>query len=102
MADHSFDSLSAARGLRAARIDDEQASAIVDAMKLAVANLVTADRFEAGLAELRAEFDSRSSELRPENARMLLTFAGVIIGANALVVAGVGIVLGVTIIAPGT
>lgn len=102
MADNSFDTLSAASGLRTAGIDDEQASAIVGAMKLAVANLVTVDRFEAGLAELRIEFDSRFSELRAENARMLLTFAGVIIGANALVVAVVGIVLGVAISGPGT
>ena len=91
MADNSYDTLSAARGLRVAGIDDEQASAIVGAMRLTVADLVTADRFEAGLAELRAE-----------NARALLTFAGVIIGANALVVAVVGIVLGVAISGPGT
>ena len=120
MADNSFDTLSAAHSLRNAGIGDEQATAIVGAMQLAVANLVTVDRFEAGMAELRAEIATLATELRAEMAtlatelraeivkhkadyaRMLLTFASVIIGANALVVAVVGIVLSMAMRSSGT
>ena len=64
MAKDKFDTLSAARGLRTAGIEDEQAAAIVGAIRLAVSDLVTVERFEAGLAELRTHTDTLMAELR--------------------------------------
>ena len=104
MAEESFDTLSAARSLQAAGIGDEQATAIVGAIRLAVSDLVTVERFEAGLAELRAHVDSGftelrahvdtgSSESRAENARARLALAGFIVGANALMLTVAGFVL---------
>lgn len=100
----TFDTLSAARGLQAAGIEDEHAAAIVGAIRLAVSDLVTAERFEAGLAELRAHTDTRLVELRAhfemgltetraENTRARLALAGFIIGANALMMTVAGFVL---------
>lgn len=64
MTEESFDTLSAARSLQAADIGEEQAAAIIGAIRLAASDLVTVERFEAGLAELRAHFDSRLAELK--------------------------------------
>ena len=64
MTEESFDTLSAARSLQAADIREEQAAAIIGAIRLATSDLVTVERFEAGLAELRAHFDSRLAELK--------------------------------------
>ena len=64
MAKDKFDTLSAARSLGTAGIEDEQAAAIVGAIRLAVSDLVTVERFEAGLAELRTHTDTLMAELR--------------------------------------
>ena len=115
MAEESFDTLSAARGLQAAGIEEEQAAAIIGAIRLAVGDLVTVERFEAGLAELRAHFDIRLAELntntdtgstnlqahidtglakiRAEDARARLAPAGFIIGAHALMLTVAGFIL---------
>ncbi len=115
MAEESFDTLSAARSLQAAGIGDEQAAAIMGAIRLAVSDLVTVERFEAGLAEMRAHVDSGFTELRAhgdsgftelrahgdtgltesraENARARLALAGFIVGANALMLTVAGFVL---------
>ncbi len=115
MAKDKFDTLSAARSLRTAGIGDEQAAAIVGAIRLAVSDLVTVERFEAGLAELRTHTDTliselrahtdtrvaelrahtniRVAELRADNWRARLALAGVIVGANALMLTVAGYVL---------
>ena len=64
MGEESFDTLSSARDLQAAGIGEEHAVAIVGAIRVAVSDLVTVERFEAGLAELRAHTDTRLTELR--------------------------------------
>ena len=93
MAEKSFDTLSAARGLQAAGIEAEQAAANVGAIRLAVSDLVTVERFEAGLGELRAHIEAGLAETRVENARARLAFAGIIIGANALMLTVAGFIL---------
>ena len=126
MAKDKFDTLSAARSLGTAGIEDEQAAAIVGAIRLAVSDLVTVERFEAGLAELRTHTDTliselrahtdtrvaelrshtdtrvaelrahtniRVAELRADNWRARLALAGVIVGANALMLTVAGYVL---------
>ena len=115
MGEESFDTLSSARDLQAAGIGEEHAVAIVGAIRVAVSDLVTVERFEAGLAELRAHTDTRLTELRAhvdtsltelrahsdtgltetrsENARARLALAGFIIGANALMLTIAGFVL---------
>ena len=126
MAKDKFDTLSAARSLGTAGIEDEQAEAIVGAIRLAVSDLVTVERFKAGLAELRTHTDTRVAELRThtdtrvaelrahtdslmaelrahtnirvaelraDNWRARLALAGVIVGANALMLTVAGYVL---------
>ena len=93
MAEESFDTLTAARGLQAAGMEDEQATAIVGAIRLAVSDLVTVERFEAGLAELRAHTDTGLARIRAEDARARLALAGFIVGANALMLTVAGFVL---------
>ena len=48
MAKDNFDTLGAARSLKTSGIEDEQAEAIVGAIRLAVSDLVTVERFKAG------------------------------------------------------
>ena len=126
MADTAFDTLGAARRLKAAGIEAEQAEAIVEVMGQSVNQLVTLARFEAGIAtlqaridavhdglharvdavhvellaridsvqtELLARIDSVRTELRAEIARSLLIAVGVMIAANALMMAILGVVL---------
>ena len=93
MADTAFDTLGAARRLKAAGIEAEQAEAIVEVMGQSVNQLVTVARFEAGIATLRARIDAGRTELRAEIARSLLIAVGVMIAANALMMAILGVVL---------
>ena len=137
MADTAFDTLGAARRLKAAGIEAEQAEAIVEVMGQSVNQLVTVERFEAGIAtlraridavhdglnarvdavhdglnarvdavhvellaridsvqtELQARIDTVRTELRAEIARSLLIAVGVMIAANALMMAILGVVL---------
>ena len=104
MAEKSFDTLSAARSLQAAGIEDKQATAIVSAIRLAVSDLVSIERFEAGLVELKAHIDTGLAESsahidtglaesRAENARARLALAGFIVGANALMLTVGGYIL---------
>ena len=82
MSDTAFDTLGAARRLKAAGIEAEQAEAIVEVMGQSVDQLVTVERFDAGIATLRAEI-----------ARLLLISVGIIIAANALMMAVLGVIL---------
>lgn len=100
MSHSAFDTLSAARKLKAAGVVAEQADAIVEAMGQSVNQLVTVERFDAGLAVLQARIDALQSrvdavrtELRAEIARSLLIAVGVMIAANALMMTVLGIVL---------
>ncbi len=82
MSDTAFDTLDAARRLKAAGIEAEQAEAIVEVMGQSVDQLVTVERFDAGIATLRAEI-----------ARLLLISVGIVIAANALMMAVLGVIL---------
>ena len=115
MADTAFDTLGAARRLKAAGIEAEQAEAIVEIMGESVNQLVTVERFEAGIAalharidtvhdglqaridavqtELLARIDAVRSELRAEILRSLLIAVGIMIAANALMITILGVVL---------
>ena len=93
MSDTAFDTLGAARRLKAAGIETEQAEAIVEVMDRSVNQLVTVERFEAGIARLDARIDSVRIEVRAELARSHLISVGVIIAANALMMTILGMVL---------
>ena len=104
MSDTAFDTLGAARRLKAAGVEAEQAEAIVEVMGQSVNQLVTVERFEAGnetlharidafQTELLARIDALSTELRAEIARSLLIAVGVMIAANAFMMTILGIVL---------
>ena len=61
MSDPAFDTLGAARKLKTAGIEAEQADAIVEVMGESVNQLVTVEHFDAGLAMLHARIDGQSS-----------------------------------------
>ena len=122
MADLAFDTLGAARRLKAAGIESEHAEAIVEVMGESVNRLVTVERFDAGLAVLHTRIDSVQTELqasidsvqtqlqaqidglssridsiqtgvRAEIVRSQLIFVGIVIAANALMMTVLGILL---------
>ena len=63
MSDPAFDTLGAARKLKTAGIEAEQADAIVEVMGDSVNQLVTVEHFDAGLAMLHTRFDGQSSRI---------------------------------------
>ena len=104
MSDIAFDTLGASRRLKGAGIQAEQAEAIVEVVNESASQMVTVERFEAGLAalharidsvhaELLARIDSVRSELRAEIFRSQLISVGILIAANALMMTILGIVL---------
>ncbi len=118
MPDPAFDTLVAARKLKTAGIEAEQADAIVEVMGESVNQLVTVEHFDAGLAMLHARIDGQSSrsdslqtqlqaqidglsgridnlrfEMRADVDRSLLIFVTIVIAANALMLTVLGILL---------
>ena len=63
MTDSAFDTLGAARRLKVAGMDAEHAEAIVEVMGESVNQLVTMERFDAGLAMLHTRLDALESGL---------------------------------------
>ena len=63
MSDPAFDTLGAARKLKTAGIEAEQADAIVEVMGESVNQLVTVEHFDAGLAMLHARIDGLSGRI---------------------------------------
>ena len=64
MSDPAFDTLGAARRLKAAGSEAEQADAIVEVMGDSVNQLVTVERFDAGTAMLHTRTGSIQTELQ--------------------------------------
>ena len=118
MSDPAFDTLVAARKLKTAGIEAEQADAIVEVMGESVNQLVTVEHFDAGIAMLRARIDGQSSrmdslqadlhtrtdglsgridslriEMRADIARSHMILGGFVIAANALMLTVLGILL---------
>ncbi len=122
MSDPAFDTLGAARRLKTAGIEAEQADAIVEVMGESVNQLVTVERFDAGLAmlhtridsvqtqlqaqidglsgridslqaELQAQIDSLRVEMRADIARSHMVLGGFVIAANVLMLTVLGILL---------
>ena len=82
MAATAFDTLDAARRLKAAGIESEHAEAIVGVMGRSVNQLVTVEHFDAEIAKLHAD-----------NSRSHLISVGVMIASNALLMGILGVVL---------
>ena len=82
MAATAFDTLDAARRLKAAGIDAEHAEAIVGVMGRSVNQLVTVEHFDAEIANLRMEI-----------MRTHLVSVGVIVAALALATTILGIII---------
>ena len=104
MSDMAFDTLGACRRLKGAGIQAQQAEAIVEVVNESAGQMVTVERFEAGLAalharidsvhaELLARIDSVRSDLRAVIFRSQLISVGILIAANALMMTILGIVL---------
>ncbi len=64
MSDPAFDTLGAARKLKDAGVEADQAEAIVEVMGESTNQLVTTERFEAGMAMLHTRIDAVQAELR--------------------------------------
>ena len=111
MSDPAFDTLGAARRLKTAGIEAEQADAIVEVMGESANQLVSVEYFDAGLAVLHTRIDALSSridsvhtelqtrmdafrmEMRAEIVRSHLILVGIVIAANALMMTVLGILL---------
>ena len=63
MSDPAFDTLGAARKLKTAGIEAEQAGAIVEVMRESAMQLVTVEHFDAGLAKLQAQIGGQSNRI---------------------------------------
>ena len=63
MTDPAFDTLGAARKLKTAGIEAEQADAIVEVMRESANQLVTVEHFDAGLAMLQAQIGGQSNRI---------------------------------------
>ena len=64
MSDSAFDTLGAARSLKAAGLGAEQADAIVEVMSQSANQFVTVQHFDAGIAVLHSRIDALQTELR--------------------------------------
>lgn len=107
MAVSAFDTLNAARRLKAAGIESEHAEAIVGVMGRSVNQLVTVEHFDAEIAKLHADnaklharidgveatVRALRADLRADNSRSHLISAGVMIASNALLMGILGVVL---------
>ncbi len=100
MAANAFDTLDAARKLKAAGIEFEHAEAIVEVMGQSVNQLVTTEHFDAEIAklhaantELHARIDGVVAELRADSLRTHLISVGVMIAAIALATTILGIII---------
>ena len=104
MSDSAFDTLGAARSLKVAGIETEQADAIVEVMSQSASQFVTVEHFDAGIAVLHSRIDAVKTglnsridavraDLRAEIWRSILIAVGVLIAANALMMTALGIVL---------
>ena len=98
MADPAFDTLEAARRLKAGGIQAEQADAIVDVVNQSTGQMVTTERLDAAVAalharidsvrvELLARIDSVSSELKADFNRSLMRAMIGVIAAITLIMA---------------
>ena len=104
MAATAFDTLDAARRLKAAGIEAEHAEAIVEIMGQSVNQLVTREHFstelgltrehfDAKLRLYREHFDAEIAKLRAEFMRTHLISVGVLIAAIALATTILGMML---------
>jgi len=93
MAATAFDTLDAARRLKAAGIEAEQAEAIVEIMGQSVNQLVTREHFITELRLFREHFDAEIAKLRAEFMRTHLISVGVLIAAIALATTILGMML---------
>lgn len=100
MADPAFDTLEAARRLEAGGIQAEQADAIVEVVYQSTSQMVTVERFEAGVAALHSRIDSVRAELsakidsvEAKLFRTQLIVVGIFLASNALMATIFGILL---------
>ena len=63
MSDPAFDTLGAARKLKTAGIEAEQADAIVEVMRESANQFVTVEHFDAGIVKLQAQIDGLSNRI---------------------------------------
>lgn len=93
MAATAFDTLDAARRLKAAGIEAEHAEAIVEIMGQSVNQLVTREHFSTELRLFREHIDAEIAKLRAEFMRTHLISVGVMIAAIALATTILGMML---------
>ena len=100
MAATAFDTLDAARRLKAAGIDAEHAEAIVGVMGRSVNQPVTVEHFDAEIAKLhagntklRARVDAVKADMQTAIMRSHLISVGVMIAAMALAMTILGIII---------
>ena len=104
MSNKASDTLAIARSLKAAGVEAEKADAFVEAVARSTGKFVTVEHFDAAVerldaridavkAELLARIDAVKTEMQASMARSHLISVGIMIAANALMVAVIGFVL---------
>ena len=115
MSNAAFDTLGAARKLKASGLAAEQSETIVEVVSQSTSQFVTVEHFDAGIETIRAELrghidsvetrlsaridklfakiDAVRADLRAEIARSILIAAGVIVAAVGLMLTVLGILL---------
>ena len=100
MSNAAFDTLTVARKLKAAGVEAELADAIVEAMNRSTEKFVTVEHFDAAITKLgtridglEVRIDAVRTEMQASIARSHLISVGIMIAANALMVAVIGFVL---------
>ena len=77
----TFDTHEAIRKLRGRGHSEDQAEGVVEFVRDATGELVTAEYFHAGMEKLETRMDARFEALRSEMYRVSLIQGGIIIGA---------------------
>ena len=90
MSNAAFDTLGAARKLKASGLGAEQSETIVEVVSQSINRFVTVEHFDAGIAMLQGRIDAVRSELRAVIWRAILIAVGINIAAVGLMMTVLG------------
>ena len=90
MSNAAFDTLGAARKLKASGLAAEQSETIVEVVSQSTSQFVTVEHFDAGIEMLQGRIDAVRSELRAEIWRSILIAVGINSAAVGLMMTVLG------------
>ena len=90
MSNTAFDTLGAARKLKASGIGAEQSETIVEVVSQSTSQFVTVEHFDAGIESVRADLRAEIAGLRTEMWYSILVAVGINIAAVGLMMTVLG------------